>query len=141
MCGVKILMYLLNKISGAEREYFFGVYRKEMFFEGFMKIDLGGIELVPAHHTTSIQLHFITFYFILLYFILFYFILYHFALFYISYNIILFILFLLYLIFTTLYLIFSNTTLYPSNYTLSKIKLRQNCCKQFCLNIINHQSI
>ena len=54
MYGVKILMYLLNKISGAEKEYFFWVYREGRFFEGFMKIDLGGIDLVQGHHTTAI---------------------------------------------------------------------------------------
>ena len=55
MCGIKILMYLLNKISGAENNnFFFWIYREGMFFERFMKIALGGIRLVPGHHTTSI---------------------------------------------------------------------------------------
>ena len=54
MCELKILMYLLNKISGAEREYFFGVYRKERFIEGFMRIDLRSIDLVQSHHTIAI---------------------------------------------------------------------------------------
>ena len=54
MCEVKILMYLLNKISGAEREYFWWNYREERFIEGFMKIDLGGIRLVQGHHTNPI---------------------------------------------------------------------------------------
>ena len=47
MCELKILMYLLNKISGAEREYFW-------FFEGILGFDLRDIDLVPAHHTTTI---------------------------------------------------------------------------------------
>ena len=39
-----------------------------------MKIDLGGIELVPAHHTTTILHHLITFYIILYYSTIFYYI-------------------------------------------------------------------
>ena len=54
MRGVKISMYLLNKISGAERGYFWWNYREERFIEGFMKIDLGDIDLVPTHHTNPI---------------------------------------------------------------------------------------
>ena len=54
MCELKILMYLLNKISGAEREYFWWNYREERFFESILGFDLGGIRLVPGHHTTAI---------------------------------------------------------------------------------------
>ena len=67
MCELKILMYLLNKISGAERGYF-------QFFESILGFDLRDIELVPTHHTTTILHHLITFYIILYYSTIFYYI-------------------------------------------------------------------
>ena len=54
MCGLKILMYLLNKISGAERGYFWWNYREWMFFESILGFDLGDIDLVQVHHTNPI---------------------------------------------------------------------------------------
>ena len=68
MCELKILMYLLNKISGAEKYFFRQIYRKERFFESILGFDLGEIELVQCHHTNPIQLHLATFYTIQLHF-------------------------------------------------------------------------
>ena len=47
MRELKILMYLLNKISGAEKNIFW-------VFESILGFDLGDIDLVPTHHTTAI---------------------------------------------------------------------------------------
>ena len=41
MCELKILMYLLNKILGAERGYFW-------FFEGFMRNRFKGYRFGPG---------------------------------------------------------------------------------------------